>query len=51
MFVPPNFGMDLQFEKQKRVPLNKMDLVESCQLVPANVAFSSIFLYLCLTDG
>lgn len=51
MFVPSNFGMDLEFEKQKLVPLNKMNLVESCQQLPDNVTFSSMFLFPCLADG
>lgn len=51
MFVPPDFGMHLEFEEQKLVPLNNMNLAESFQLLPANVTFSSMFLLPCLADG
>lgn len=51
MFVPLDFGMNLEFEEQKQVPLNNMNLVESCQLLSANVTFSSMFLFPCLADG
>lgn len=51
MFVPPDFGTNLEFEEQKLVPINNMNLVESYQLLPANVTFSSVFLFPCLADG
>lgn len=51
MFVPPDFVMNLEFEEKKLVPLNSRNFVESCQLLPSNVTFSSMFLFPCLADG